>query len=36
MRVAAGGGYRLIAGASGLEDRFRGLTASVSLQIGSF
>jgi hypothetical protein len=35
MRIAAGGGYRLIAGASGLESRFRGPTASISLQIGS-
>ena len=36
LRLGAGAGYRLIGGASGLESRFRGPTASVSLQFGKF
>jgi hypothetical protein len=36
LRLGAGAGYRLVAGASGLESRFRGPTASVSLQFGKF
>jgi hypothetical protein len=36
LRLGVGAGYRLIAGASGLESRFRGPTASVSLQLGNF
>ena len=36
LRLGVGAGYRLIGGASGLESRFRGPTASVSLQFGSF
>jgi hypothetical protein len=36
LRLGVGAGYRLIAGASGLESRFRGPTASVSLQFGKF
>ncbi|MGH9318972.1 MAG: hypothetical protein ACRD21_24565 [Vicinamibacteria bacterium] len=36
FRLGVGAGYRLIGGASGLESRFRGLTASVSLQFGGF
>jgi len=36
MRLGVGAGYRLIGAASGLESRFRGPTASVSLQLGSF
>ena len=36
MRLGAGAGYRLVAGASGLESRFWGPTASISLQFGKF
>jgi hypothetical protein len=36
MRLGVGAGYRLIGAASGLESRFRGPTASVSLQFGRF
>lgn len=36
LRLGVGAGYRLIGGASGLESRFRGPTASVSLQLGKF
>ncbi len=36
LRLGAGAGYRLVAGASGLESRFRGPTASISLQLGKF
>ena len=36
LRLGVGGGYRLIAGARGLEDRLRGASASVSVQLGSF
>jgi len=36
LRLGVGAGYRLIAGASGLESRFRGPTASISLQFGKF
>jgi hypothetical protein len=36
MRLGVGAGYRLIGAASGLESRFRGPTASVSLQFGKF
>lgn len=36
LRLGVGAGYRLIGGASGLESRFRGPTASVSLQFGKF
>ena len=36
MRLGVGAGYRLIGAASGLESRFRGPTASVSLQFGAF
>jgi hypothetical protein len=36
MRLGVGAGYRRIAGASGLESRFRGPTASVSVQFGKF
>jgi hypothetical protein len=36
LRLGAGAGYRLVAGASGLESRFRGPTASLSLQFGKF
>ena len=36
LRLGVGAGYRLIGGASGLESRFRGPTASISLQFGKF
>jgi hypothetical protein len=36
LRLGAGAGYRLVAGASDLESRFRGPTASLSLQFGKF
>jgi len=36
LRFGVGAGYRLIGAASGLESRFRGPTASFSLQFGSF
>lgn len=36
MRLGVGAGYRLIGAARGLENRFRGPTASVSLQFGKF
>ncbi len=36
LRLGVGAGYRLIGAASGLESRFRGPTASVSVQLGSF
>jgi hypothetical protein len=36
MRLGVGAGYRLIGAASGLESRFRGPTASISLQLGRF
>ncbi len=36
MRLGAGAGYRLIGAANGFESRFRGPTASVSLQLGKF
>lgn len=36
LRLGVGAGYRLIGAANGLESRFRGPTASVSLQFGSF
>jgi hypothetical protein len=36
LRLGAGAGYRLVAGASDLESRFRGPTASISLQFGKF
>ena len=34
VRVTAGAGYRLIAGARGTRDRLDGATGSVALQIG--
>lgn len=36
LRLGAGVGYRLIAGADGLEGRLRGVSGTVSVQIGSF
>lgn len=36
MRLGVGAGYRFIGAASGLESRFRGPTASISLQFGKF
>jgi hypothetical protein len=35
MRVDAGVGYRLVAGGRGADDRLRGVTGSVSLQLGA-
>jgi hypothetical protein len=34
LRITAGAGYRLIAGARGVRDRLDGATGSVALQIG--
>ena len=34
LRVGLGAGYRLVGGASGFEERLRGFTASVGLQLG--
>jgi hypothetical protein len=34
LRLNWGIGYRLIGGASGVEDRLRGVTGSVALQFG--
>jgi hypothetical protein len=35
LRVTGGVGYRLISGARGTDDRLRGITGSLALQIGS-
>jgi hypothetical protein len=35
LRLAGGVGYRLTSGARGIDDRLRGVTGSLALQIGS-
>ena len=35
LRLTSGVGYRLISGARGTDDRLRGVTGSLALQIGS-